>query len=127
MTSNPMNNMLYLLAVIRLSDKTICASRSTGEVDKEGVRELVASNANIQAEKKYSSNGPSYSIHYTLDRGGRVYAAVTNNNYSPRIAFVLLDEFKLNFDRKLGLSVPKVKEEGLSKQFKTGFNELFEK
>jgi hypothetical protein len=103
MAINNLRSQLYLLAVIRYSDKTVLASLVLSkEVTVEGVRECVASNANIISGKRYTSQGTSYSISYTQDVHGRVYCIVTSPSYSPRVAFTALDEMISRFSKEQG-------------------------
>ena len=119
--------MLYF-AVLRFSDKTVCASYSAGGgVDKEGARELIAGNPNCVAGKKYSVTGSTQIINYTLDASGRVYLVATNNAYSVRIAFAIIEELQELFQREFGQKIPTATEESLSKAAKKLFVALYEK
>lgn len=103
MAINHFRSQLYLLAVIRYSDKTVLASLPLSkEVTVEGVRECVASNAYIVSGKRYTSQGTAYSISYTQDINGRVYCIVTSPSYSPRVAFTALDEMISRFSKDQG-------------------------
>ena len=72
-TKNPLHSKsrIYLVIVMRLTDKVICASYSSGEMEKEGVRELVASNPTAKLGMRYSVSGMSQSVHYYIDSNGR--------------------------------------------------------
>ena len=108
-------NRIYLLAVVRSSDKTVVASYQQGkEVTVEGVRECIAGNANIEAGKRYTSQGDSQSIHYMIDLQGRVYSIVTNTNFSVRTAFRALDELIERFGRDLGHRIATATEQSLT-------------
>ena len=79
MSKNPMHavkGQIYFIGVLRFTDKAICAFYSTGEVDKEGFRELVAQNANAKMGVRYSAAGENQSVHYYYDNMGRVYGLV---------------------------------------------------
>jgi hypothetical protein len=134
MTFNPLHNgnskdlNLYILAVMRSSDKVMVAySVRSRDVTIEGIRECVAGNSSIQAGKRYTSQGQAQCIHYTRDYQGRVFALVSSPKYSPRIAFALLDEFQSRFNAELGPRVPTALENGLSKMAQSIFKEMFEK
>jgi hypothetical protein len=89
-----------MFLVLRFSDKAVCALYKTSlgaDINKEGVRELVAANGKCIAGKAYSSNGKDQSVHYILDDTGKVYIIVTSNKYSPRVAYAALDELKTKF------------------------------
>ncbi len=114
MTTNPLH------AILRHSDKTVVATYSPGkEVTKEGIRECVAANANIQSGKRYTSTGDSQAIHYCLDAQGRVYSLVTNPRYSPRIAFLALEELQKQFGKEFGPRVASATEGSLTKPART--------
>ncbi len=54
MTTNPLHqdrekNKIFAVAVMRFGDKTVCAYFAYNDVDKEGVREQVASNPSAKA------------------------------------------------------------------------------
>lgn len=105
MSSNPLHaqSLIYMLAVVRFSDKKVVASYSmTKEVTKEGIRECIAGNGNIQIGKRYTSQGDTQSIHYIMDAQGRVYTLVSSPRYSPRIAFAALSEFQQTFGTEYG-------------------------
>lgn len=120
-TSNPLHQggivpQILMVGVLRQADKTMVAVYSVSkEVTKEGIRECVAGNANIQTGKRYTSEGEKMAIHYTLDAQGRVYALVTNKRYPTRIAFSALDELQKQFGKELGPRVPNAIEESLNK------------
>ena len=101
MTTNPLhgnNPQVYMVAVVRYADKTVVAYYSSSkEVTKEGIRECIAGNANIQPGKRYTAQGDTQSIHYVLDTQGRVYSVVTNTRYSPRVAFLALGKCTCSF------------------------------
>jgi hypothetical protein len=116
------------LAVMRFSDKRIIASyQRSKDITLEGLRECVAGNASIQAGKRYSTQGSLQSINYTLDAQGRVYAMVTVQGYSPRIAFGALDEMQQLFNKELGIKAASATENSLSKQAQPIFHHIFEK
>ena len=77
--------------------------------------------------KKYSQKGATYIVNYLLDASGRVYIVVTNLNYSPRIAFKIIEEFQQAFQSEFGLKVPAAKEESLTRPAKKLFLTLYEK
>ena len=119
---------MLFFAVLRFSDKRIVATYSAaGEVDKEGIRELIAGNPSCIAGKKYSSKGTTQVVNYTLDASGRVYVVVTNNAYSTRVAFAVVEELQETFLKEYGQKVPSATEESLSKPSKKLFLMLFEK
>lgn len=119
---------ILILAVMRFSDKRIIASyHRSKEITIEGLRECVAGNASIQAGKRYSNQGTSQSIHYTLDAQGRVFAMVSAIDYSPRVAFGALDELQQLFNKELGIRAASAMENGLSKSAQPIFNHIFEK
>ena len=131
MTShNPLHNdrpQIFMLAVLRLSDKTVVATHSSSrDVTKEGVRECVAGNAQITAARRYTSQGDTQSIHYFSDTQGRVYAIVTNRNFLPRVAFLALDELQREF-ADFGSKVASSVEEGLTKDSKLTLKAIAEK
>mmetsp|Transcript_14390 Transcript_14390/g.23809 ORF Transcript_14390/g.23809 Transcript_14390/m.23809 type:complete len:227 (+) Transcript_14390:104-784(+) len=109
-------NQIFLIAVLRYSDKTVCACYSSGhDVDKEGVREQVASNAHARPGGKYTATGDLQSIHYCLDHMGRIYSIVTNPSFSVRTAFIILEEFQQSFQRDFGSRLSTASEESLSR------------
>lgn len=109
-------NQIFLIAVVRYSDKAVCACYCNGhDVDKEGVREQVASNAHARPGGKYTATGDLQSIHYTLDHMGRIYAIVTNPSFSVRSAFMILEEFQQSFQRDFGTRLSTASEESLSR------------
>lgn len=119
---------ILILAVMRFSDKRIIASiQKSKEVVIEGLRECVAANASIQAGKKYSTQGSSQCINYTLDAQGRVYAMVVVQGYSPRVAFTALEEMQQLFNKELGIKAASATENGLSKQALPIFQHILEK
>lgn len=130
MTLNPLHSQMniLILAVVRSSDKTVIAQFIRNkEVTIEGVRECIASNARMAAGKRYTSQGPEQSIHYTLDPQGRVFAMVTVNRYSPRVAFAALDEFQTMFNKELGMKAAGALEGQLTQASKPIFKHLYEK
>jgi hypothetical protein len=132
-TTNPLHAggitpQIFLVAVIRQADKTMVAVYSTTkDVTKEGLRECVAGNANMQTGKRYTSEGEKQSIHYTLDPQGRVYGMVTNRKYPPRIAFLALDELQKQFGKELGPRVPNAIEESLNKPARPIFKSVVDR
>lgn len=116
--NNPLHANLpqvYMVAVLRSTDKTVVAAYTTSrEVTKEGVRECIAGNPSMEPGKRFSSQGQTQSIHYVCDQQGRVYAIVTNPSYSPRVAFIALEELQTEFS-DYGRQVPTATEESLSK------------
>jgi hypothetical protein len=125
MANNPVANPLhqggivpqiFMAAVLRQADKTVVAVYQVSkDVTKEGVRECVAGNGNIQTGRRYTSEGDKQSIHYTLDAQGRVYAMVTNKRYPNRVAFMALEELQKQFGKELGPRVPNAIEESLNR------------
>ena len=116
-----------MLAVLRLSDKTVVATYSSSrDVTKEGIRECVAGNAQISAARRYTSQGETQSIHYFSDTQGRVYAIVTNRNFPPRVAFLALDELQKEF-ADFGSKVAISCEEGLTEPSKPTLNAIADK
>mmetsp|Transcript_1205 Transcript_1205/g.1221 ORF Transcript_1205/g.1221 Transcript_1205/m.1221 type:complete len:230 (-) Transcript_1205:256-945(-) len=93
---------ILLVVVMRYSDKAVLATYQNGEVDKEGVREQVASNGRAKPGGKYTAAGDQQCIHYVLDQYSKVYALVTLPSYSPRVAFAALEELKESFQREFG-------------------------
>ena len=93
----------------------------------EGVRECVAGNAGIMAGKRYSVQGSTQSIHYSLDVQGRVFAVVTTPKYPPRIAFTCLDEFQQLFNKDLGMKAASAGEGSLSKASSALFRHIYDK
>lgn len=132
MTVNPLHgniSQIYMMAVLRYADKSIVSTLSKNqEITKEGIRECVAGNAaSIQPGKRYTSQGDTQSIHYTLDAQGRVYAIVTNRDYSPRVAFTALDELQQTFAKEFGLKVASATEESLTRSSRPLMSSIFEK
>eukprot|EP01041_Mallomonas_annulata_P003605 gene3605-7173_t len=120
MSKNPMHKKgIFLVAVMRHTDKIICAYYSTGEYDKEGVRELVSSNGSAKLGMRYSVSGASQSVHYYLDSTGRIYAIVTDPKYPVRVAFGVLDELQKGFQKDFGGKVAGATEDSLSKPSRT--------
>lgn len=91
MTNDPFNpihrdtdsNGIYMMALIRYSDKTVVASISfnqashIGRISVEGVRECVAgSAATLQPGKRLSAQGDSFCIHYQLDGQVRIFKTI---------------------------------------------------
>lgn len=131
MAVNPLhvvNTNVFILAVLRASDKSVLASfvRSK-EVTVEGVRECVASNAGLSTGKRYTSQGDTQSIHYTLDQNGRVFAIVTVPKYPPRVAFTALEEMKESFQREFGPRMSTATENTLTKAAAPLFRQLYDK
>jgi len=61
---------IYVLALIRYSDKAVVASSSfgsSGKISIEGVRECIAGAATLQPTKRFTSQGESFAIHFQLD------------------------------------------------------------
>ena len=127
---NPLHNdrsQIYMLAVLRNSDKTVVATFSSStDVTKEGVRECVAGYAHMTAGLRYTSQGETQAIHYSADIQGRVYAIVTNPNYSARVAFSALDEMQSEF-ADYGSEVASAGEEGLTKRTRLILKAISEK
>lgn len=110
---------IFLVAVIRYTDKKIVASYSVSQdVTKEGVRELIASNASCVPGKRYSAVGDSQAVHYMLDSNGRVYAMVTEPRYPTRVAFAAIDEIMTTFQKEFGARIASATEGSLSKSAK---------
>ncbi len=131
MAVNPLHLVttnVFIFAVIRASDKSVLASfvRSK-EVTVEGVRECVATNAGMSTGKRYTAQGESQSIHYTLDANGRVYAIVTVPKSPPRIAFTALEEMKESFQREFGPKLSTATENTLTKAASSLFRQLYDK
>jgi hypothetical protein len=106
---------IFLIAVVRSSDKTVVASYQPVEgITVEGVRECIAGNANIETGKRYTSQGKFQSIHYTVDPQGRAYAMVTSPTYAMRMAFIAIDELIANFSRELGHRIAGATEQSLT-------------
>lgn len=55
----------------------------------------------VEPRKRYTSEGSMFSIHYTADDSNRVYSAVTDKEYPPRIAFAMLEEMQTKFLTKV--------------------------
>lgn len=133
MTQNPLHSgnktsNLLLLAVVRSTDKCILASYiRSNDVTVEGVRECIASNPSMVRGKRYSSQGSSFAIHYTLDPQGRVFSLVSSPKYPSRIAFAALDELQDLFNRELGVRAAAAKEGSLSRPAANIFKVVFEK
>eukprot|EP00607_Mallomonas_marina_P002890 CAMPEP_0182429246 /NCGR_PEP_ID=MMETSP1167-20130531/25623_1 /TAXON_ID=2988 /ORGANISM="Mallomonas Sp, Strain CCMP3275" /LENGTH=198 /DNA_ID=CAMNT_0024612647 /DNA_START=200 /DNA_END=793 /DNA_ORIENTATION=+ len=131
MPLNPLHKQggrVYLLAVMRFSDKTVCAYYAiSNEYDKEGVRELVASNASAKLGMRYSVTGPAQSVHYFLDPAGRVFAMVTDPKYPVRVAFGILDEFHKSFTEEFGSKIASAPEDGLNRSSRTMLQSFVEK
>ena len=126
MTNNTLNNrgQIYMIAVVRFSDKTVCAHFSLGESDKEGVRELIASNPSSKPGIRYTVSGSTQSVHYILDASSRVYALVTHPRYPSRIAFGVLDELVHSFKTEFGHRLSSAPEDSLSTAAKHLFQDL---
>ena len=119
---------VFLVAIIRYTDKAVVASYAvSNDVTKEGVRELIASNASVQPGKRYSAVGESYSIHYVLDQSGRVYAMVTEPKYSPRVAFSGLEELMTTSQKEFGYRIAAASEGSLSKAARPILHDFVEK
>lgn len=119
---------LLMLAVLRYSDKSVIAfSQWSKNVSIEGVRECVASNALVTAGRKYSSKGDEFTISYTEDAQGRVYALVAPVAYPPRVAFLALEELAGSFGRELGLKAASATENSLSKAARPIFDTIAKK
>jgi len=131
MTHNPLHEaspMIYLLAVLRSSDKCIVASYVISkEVALEGVRECIAGNMSMLPGKRYTSQGSSQSIHYLLDVQGRVFTLVSSPKYSPRIAFAALDNLQQSFNKEFGTRTSTAQEESLSRPSQQIFRLIFER
>lgn len=132
MTTNPLHasssTNIFIFAVMRSSDKCVIASYlRTRDLTIEGVRECVAGNAGIMAGKRYTSQGSTQSIHYTLDAQGRVFALVTTPKYPVRVAFGCLDEFQQLFNKDLGIKAASAGEGSLSKASSALFRHLHDK
>lgn len=130
MSSNPLHaqSLIYMLAVVRFSDKKVVASYSmTKEVTKEGIRECIAGNGNIQIGKRYTSQGDTQSIHYIMDAQGRVYTLVSSPRYSPRIAFAALSEFQQTFGTEYGEKIANATEDGLNRSSSNMLRDLSER
>eukprot|EP01038_Epipyxis_sp_PR26KG_P009628 gene9628-12964_t len=120
MTHNPLHNNssnnIYLLAVLRYSDKVIVACyHKNKDITIPGVRECIASNSTIQINKRYSINGENQAIHYHCDSTGRIFIIVTGVRYPPRLAFVALDEFESKFNKDLGVRIAAASEGSLTR------------
>eukprot|EP01035_Chromulina_nebulosa_P022908 gene22908-29674_t len=127
-SNNNSRSQIFLIAVVRFSDKTVIATLSkTKDVTVEGVRECIASNGNIVTGKRYTTKGENYSIHYTQDAQGRVYSLVTTLSYSPRIAFTAIDELIHNYGKELGPRSASATENSLSKVAKPILDNIIEK
>jgi hypothetical protein len=123
-------NSIFLIAVIRFSDKVVVASSlfSRSSISIEGVRECVAGNtANIQPGKRFTSSGDFQAIHYQLDAQGKVYAIVTSPNFSTRIAFCALDDVVSKFKSEIGNKVVSASEGSLNKMAHSIFKEIYDR
>lgn len=132
MTVNPLHQggqpLIFMIAVLRHSDKTVVASYSSNkEVTKEGIRECVAGNAGIQPGKRYCAQGETQSIQYTLDAQGRVYSVVTSPKYPARVAFMALEELQQKFGKDFGPRVASATEESLNKTARYLLKEVADK
>lgn len=130
MALNPMldAHRIFLLVVLRSSDKTIVASyQPDRDVTVEGVRECVAGNGNIQTGKRYSTQGEAQSIHYVVDSQGRVYSIVTSPQFPPRTAFLALDELQERFRLDFGSRIATATEQGLSLAATPVMKQVFQK
>lgn len=118
---------IYAILVLRYFDKTIVASyvNPKEDISIEGVRECVASNMNIIAGKRYSSQGNYQSIHYIIDIHGRVYSLVTNPEFPLKLAFNCLEEISSSFHQKFDSLVAKATEQSLSANSRSLFQEIF--
>lgn len=127
---NPLHSnrsQIYMLAVLRYSDKTVVATYSPSkDVTKEGIRECVAGNAQMTPGRRYTSQGNIQAIHYSTDAQGRVYAIVTNPNYPSRVAFAAIDELQSEF-ADFGSQVAAAGEDGLSKASKLTLKAIADK
>ena len=126
---NPLHQPnIYILAVIRSTDKCIVASYiRNDEIVLEGVRECIAGNSNIIRGKKYAVQGQSQSILYSLDPKGRCFCLVSAPKYPPGVAFAVLDELEEALNNELNEKFPTAKEGALSKPPMKLFNSIFEK
>ncbi len=121
-------NHVYLVAVLRSSDKTVVASyQQERDVTVEGVRECIAGNGSIETGKRYSSQGDTQSIHYMIDQQGRVYSIVTSPTYSLRTAFRAIDELLDKFGRELGHRIATATEQSLSQSAAPIMKQIFQK
>lgn len=55
----------------------------------------------VEPRKRYTSEGPMFSIHFTADDSQRVYCCVTDKEYPARIAFAMLEEMQTKFLTKV--------------------------
>jgi len=119
---------IFLIAVLRSSDKTVVASyQQERDVTVEGVRECIAGNGSIETGKRYSSQGDTQSIHYMIDQQGRVYSLVTSPSYSLRTAFRAIDELQDKFGRDLGHRIATASEQSLSQAAVPIMKQIFQK
>lgn len=132
MPQNPLHESLsptiYLLAVLRSSDKCIVASFvPSKDLAIEGVRECIAGNMNMQPGKRYTSQGTTQSIHYSVDAQGRVFVIVSSPKYSPRVAFTALDSLQQQFNKEFGNKASIAQEESLSRPTQHIFRLVYER
>lgn len=118
---------IFLVGVLRFADKAVVAYYSNGEAEKEGVRELVASNSSAKLGMRYSVTGSSQAVHYLLDQSSRVYVIVTDPKYPVRVAFGILDELQKNFTIEYGSKIAGSSEDGLNKASRSLLKDVADK
>ncbi|CAM9125594.1 unnamed protein product [Sphacelaria rigidula] len=121
-----MSLRITFVGVVRFTDRVMVAGYSPSEAgDALIIKELMANpDTFVEPRKRYTSEGSMFSIHYTADDSNRVYSAVTDKEYPPRIAFAMLEEMQTKFLTKVGDKSLTAREGSLSRSMKSSFKDL---
>lgn len=118
---------LLLLAVLRQPAIAMASLRLSNSLTTDVVKEVIINNKDIFPNKKYTSKGSAFNIHYTLDTEGVIYAIVTEPNYPARVIYPALDEMAKKISEKLGARLGGASENGLNKSARPLLSEIADK
>ena len=108
---------LYMICVVRHSDEALLASFKTAkDLDPGDVLEIISDKgAKLVEGKRFSEPADEgQTVHFTLDRKGRVFAIMTKSSYPQRVAFSVLEEVKERWGAEFGSMVKAAKTNSLT-------------
>eukprot|EP01084_Bolivina_argentea_P319000 553319_1 len=122
-----MSQLVSYIGVLRANDRVCVASYSPLENNSDAriLKEVLAKPSTyVEPRRRYTQEGALFSIHFTGDEDGRVYACVTAREYPSRVAFAMLEEMETKFLSRVGEKSLTAKEGSLSRAVSSSFREI---